>query len=115
MKSFVIVFLIGLYLLIGNGIHSSVEDSLIKNSEDLFKEEGFKDVSVVGINLPYTFTFLFENVETDIFYERDGNSGSMRVNVKHLSNNIPLIGIFSDYKYIVEVPNLRLLNLINSN
>ena len=115
MKSFVIVFLIGLYLLIGNGIHSSVEDSLIKNSEDLFKEEGFKDVSVVGINLPYTFTFLFENVETDIFYEKDGNSGSMKVNVKHFSNNIPLIGIFSDYKYIVEVPNLRLLNLINSN
>ena len=117
MKSFVIVFLIGLYLLIGNTIHSHNEDSVIETTDDLFKKEGFKDVSVVGINLPYTFTFLFEDVETNIFYQTDdGNSGSLEVEVKHISNSVPLIGIlFSDYKYIVSIPQIGLLNLMNQN
>jgi len=117
MKSFVIVFLIGLYLMIGNFVHSNVEDSLIKESEILLKENGFKDLKVVGINLPYTFTFLFEDVETNIFYQTDdGNSGSLEVEVKHISNSVPLIGIlFSDYKYIVSIPQIGLLNLMNQN
>lgn len=116
MKSFVIVFLIGAYLMFGQFVHSKIEEGLIDKSEEIFKEEGYKDIKVVGFNLPYTFTYLFENVEGEVFFEMDGMFETLNVNVKHRSNNIPLIGIFiSDYEYVIEIPTLRLMNLFNLN
>jgi len=114
MKSFVIVFLIGVYLMVGQYVHSQIEEELINKSEENFKEEGYKDIKVVGFNLPYSFTYLFENVEGEVFFEMDGMVETLNVNVKHRSNNIPLLGVFtSDYEYVMEIPSLRLMNLFN--
>ena len=106
---YLIIIIIGLVGLIGFDGHKENEVTVQQTITEQIKENGY-DVKVNGINLPLTFTFLSSKVESEVFFQKGNNYGSIKFDVTPIGG-YPILSIFEEVQYQTSISNLEMIKL----
>jgi len=103
----IIIIVVGYF---GFERHKDMEKSIKVSVSEMFKKNNYRGLSVNGINLPLTFTFLSQKVESEVFYSKGSKSGSVIVDITPIEG-LPIISIFSDINYQTSIPSSQIWEL----
>ena len=106
------VFLIFVGVMCWGGFvqHTHNEEGVKEGVEELFKENGYSNIIVEGVNLPISYTFLSEKVVSEVFTKRDGRSQKIDVTITPIEG-FPIVSIFFPPSFYMETQNLENLGL----
>ena len=108
---FIILILIIFIGYVGYQQHQHYEQTVKEPVWEMFEKNGYQNIKIDGINLPLTFTFLGQKVETDVFFSKDSRNGNVKVDLTPIET-YPIMSIFGGGKFYTQIPSSEMMNLI---
>tara|TARA_Y100000022_G_scaffold62210_1_gene53367 strand:- start:1562 stop:1903 length:342 start_codon:yes stop_codon:yes gene_type:complete len=108
---FIILILIIFIGYVGYQQHQHNEQTVKESVLEMFEKNGYQNIKIDGINLPLTFTFLGQKVETDVFFSKDSRNGNVKVDLTPIET-YPIMSIFGGGKFYTQIPSSEMMNLI---
>ncbi len=108
---FLFLILIVFIGFVGYQQHKYNEQSVKDTVSKMFQKNGYYNIKIEGINLPLSFTFLSQKVESDVFFSKDSKNGSVKVDLTPIES-YPIISIFDGGGFNTKIPSLEMMNLI---
>lgn len=108
---FIFVILIIVFGYVGYQQHQHNEQTVKETVSEIFENNGYKNIKIDGINLPLTYTFLSQKVETDVFFSKDGRNGSVKVDLTPIES-YPIMSILGGGKFYTQIPSSEMMKLI---
>ena len=108
---FTILIIIIFISYVGYQQHQHNEQTVKDSILEMFKNNGYTKIKIDGINLPLSFTFLGQKVETEVFFSKDSRNGNVKVDLTPIET-YPIISIFGGGKFYTQIPSSEMMNLI---